>query len=213
MAGMTAVGWLQLTERELLLFALFWFIVGMADELAIDGVWLWLRLSGQLPDHHLAIPPSPPVLRGPWAVFIPAWHEADVIGATVAHMLGAWPQPGCRLYVGCYRNDRATIAAVMAGAVAAGGDARLRLVIHDRDGPTTKADCLNRLFAAMAADEARANQRFRGVVMHDAVPHVARMLSYRVCASVKLRFRNLTSSKVALVTGIHTKQANAVFGI
>jgi adsorption protein B len=47
-----------------------------------------------------------------------------------------------RLYIGCYRNDPATLAAASA---AAKGDARLRLVIHDRDGPSTKADCLNRL--------------------------------------------------------------------
>ncbi|MBS0255466.1 MAG: glycosyl transferase family protein [Proteobacteria bacterium] len=165
---MTTLGWLQLIERELLLFALFWFLIGMIDELAIDVAWLWLRATGRIPTRHVPIPEQAPPLRGPWAVFVPAWHEAEVIGATVAHMLRAWPQQECRLYVGCYRNDRATIAAVIAGAGAAGGDARLRLVIHDRDGPTTKADCLNRLFAAMVADEGRAHQRFRGVVMHDA---------------------------------------------
>ena len=50
----------------------------------------------------------------------------------------------------------------------AAGDPRLRVVIHDRDGPTTKADCLNRLYAALVADEQRLGRRFRGVVMHDA---------------------------------------------
>src|SRR3546814_21113235 len=80
-------------------------------------------------------------------------------------MLGVWPQAGLRLYVGCYRNDAETIAATMQ---AAQGDTRLRLVIHDRDGPSTKADCLNRLYRALCADEARSGEAARMVVFHDA---------------------------------------------
>ena len=41
-------------------------------------------------------------------------------------------------------------------------------MIHDRDGPTTKADCLNRLYAAMETDELRSGTRFRMIVLHDA---------------------------------------------
>jgi len=51
---------------------------------------------------------------------------------------------------------------------AAGNDPRVRLVIHGRDGPTTKADCLNRLYLALGQDEARRHFRFRSVVLHDA---------------------------------------------
>lgn len=39
---------------------------------------------------------------------------------------------------------------------------------HDRDGPTTKADCLNRLYAALTIDEARSGSHFAAVVFHDA---------------------------------------------
>jgi adsorption protein B len=70
-----------------------------------------------------------------------------------------------RLYVGCYRNDRATIEAALR---AAGRDRRLRLVIHDRIGPTTKADCLNRLYEALSDDEKRSSEDYRMVVLHDA---------------------------------------------
>jgi adsorption protein B len=38
--------WLQLLERELLFFALFWFIVGMIDEMLVDAVWIGLRCFG-----------------------------------------------------------------------------------------------------------------------------------------------------------------------
>jgi adsorption protein B len=44
----------------------------------------------------------------------------------------------------------------------------VRLVVHDCDGPTTKADCLNRLYAAMEADERRGRMHFRMVLQHDA---------------------------------------------
>ena len=51
---------------------------------------------------------------------------------------------------------------------AAARDGRLRVVIHDRDGPTTKADCLNRLYAALSADEVRKQSRYATIVLHDA---------------------------------------------
>jgi adsorption protein B len=102
---------------------------------------------------------------GPLAVFVAAWHEQGVIGHMIAHALRVWPQRDLRLYVGCYGNDAATVSAAMAGA---GGDPRLRLVIHERPGPTTKADCLNRVYRAMCEDERREGRRFKGVVMHDA---------------------------------------------
>src|SRR5690606_14987837 len=43
-----------------------------------------------------------------------------------------------------------------------------RAVVHGADGPTTKADCLNRLYAAIEDDEARLGRAFRLVVLHDA---------------------------------------------
>jgi adsorption protein B len=98
-------------------------------------------------------------------VLIPAWQESAVIGQTIRHLLDTWPQPMLRLYVGCYRNDPATLGA---GVAAAQGDPRLRLVILDNDGPTTKADCLNRLYAAMTLDEERSGRRFAFAVFHDA---------------------------------------------
>lgn len=156
---------LLLLERELLFFAGFWIAVGLVDELAVDLVWLWLRITGRIPTERLAAGYGQAPLTGPLAVFVPAYAEAAVIGTTIAHLLQAWPQAALRLYVGCYRNDPATIAAAIG---AAGGDPRLRLVIHPAAGPTTKADCLNRLYAAMEADEQRSNRRFRGIVLHDA---------------------------------------------
>jgi len=156
---------LQVAQYELTLFAGFWFIVGMIDEMAVDAVWGWLLLRRRVRSPRLVDGLAHRELAGIAAVFIPAWHEAGVIGATVAHALKAWPQADLRLYVGCYRNDPGTVAAVMAEA---GHDPRVRLVVHDRDGPTTKADCLNRLYGALCEDELRSGRRARSVVLHDA---------------------------------------------
>ena len=152
-------------ENELMLFAGFWFVLGVADEIAIDLVWFWQRLVNKRRTHRLIPDIENRVLIGGAAVLIPAWQEAGVIGATIRHMLSAWKQAHLRVYVGCYANDTATLMAAMS---AIDGDRRVRLVIFDRAGPTTKADCLNRLYRALSDDEQRAGVPFRSVILHDA---------------------------------------------
>ncbi len=164
-AGFTAGEWLILVQYEFLLFASLFFFLGALDELAVDGLWLWLKLRGRAVTGRIALPPSPPPLMGRAAVLLPAWQEELVIGTTIDHALKAWPQPNWSLYIGCYRNDPGTISAVVAAAQA---DSRVRLVIHDIDGPTTKADCLNRLYTALEFDEARLDEAHRMAVLHDA---------------------------------------------
>jgi len=152
-------------EQELLLFAAFWFIISALDEMAVDFSWLWLRLTGRARDRSLPQSTENPVLGGRAAVLVPAWQEDEVIGTMVSHTLKVWPQQAMVLYVGCYSNDPATITAAMKGAA---GDPRVRLVILDRQGPTTKADCLNRLYRALCDDEQRSATRFKSVILHDA---------------------------------------------
>lgn len=157
---------LALIQYEMLLFAGVFFLIGAVDDFAVDLAWLWLKLTGRAS--------TPKVDRGqlqskplddPVAVFIPAWQESEVISDTIRHLLGVWPQDNLRLYIGVYRNDPATLEAAV---FAAQGDLRLRVVIHDRDGPSTKADCLNRLYEAMSDDERRSSKRVSCVLFHDA---------------------------------------------
>ncbi len=158
--------WLALLQHELLLFAGVFFLVGALDDLAVDAAWLWLKARGRaITARRGRASLIHRNLAGPVAVLIPAWREAAVIGQTIRHLLDTWPQSDLRLYVGCYHNDPDTIGAAIA---AVRGDPRVRLVIHGREGPTTKADCLNRLYAALTLDEERAQQRFAMLVFHDA---------------------------------------------
>ena len=152
-------------EHELLLFAAFWFLVGTIDDVGVDLVWIWLKLTGKAAVARICDQRAAAPLTAHAAVLIAAWQEAEVIGHTVRHALSAWRQREFTLYVGCYCNDAGTIASVMA---AARGDARVKLVIHDKPGPTTKADCLNRLFRAVRDDDRRRSICSRFVLMHDS---------------------------------------------
>ncbi len=165
-SGLSIAQWLALAQYELLLFAAAFFALGLLDELAVDALYLWLRLTGRARTRTLAPEiETSPALTGPAAIFIPAWREQAVIALTVEHALAVWRQPELRLYVGCYRNDPGTLAAV---AKVAARDARVRPVTVDADGPTSKAHCLNALYHALRADEARSGAAAHMVVLHDA---------------------------------------------
>lgn len=113
--------------------------------------------------HQLAAP----IEQGLLAVFVPAWREADVIGAMLENCRQSWGADGCpyRIYVGCYPNDPHTANAVMRAAHA---DDHIRLVYVSHAGPTTKADCLNHLWRAMLADEMEDSAQVKAIVLHDA---------------------------------------------
>ena len=165
-AGSTFFELFALVHSELLLFAAVFFALGLIDELAVDLLYLLCRVTGRsrLPavdEGEL----EKQALTGRAAVFIPAWREASVIGATLAHALNAWPQRNLRIYVGCYSNDPATLASASA---AARSDSRVRLVVVTAQGPTCKAHCLNRLYEALLEDEARSGHKAHMVVLHDA---------------------------------------------
>ena len=164
--GWTLLEWAAVIEHELLLFAGVFFLLCALDELALDCVWLRMRARGEIPT--LTVSRSDLRLRrlgGVTAVFIPAWQESAVISHTLRHMRAAWPASELLFYIGCYGNDRPTRQAALDGAE---DDPRVRVIVHEAAGPTTKADCLNRLYRAMEADEAACGHTVRTVILHDA---------------------------------------------
>ncbi len=144
---------------EVALFAAVIILLGGIDDVVMD--LLWWRVRGPEPD-RLALPPAPPLSL---AIFVPAWDEQAVIGAMLRATLARYDHPDYRLYVGCYPNDPGTIHAVRSVAAE---DARVRVAVGRRDGPTTKADCLNRLWRALLEDEGAAGRRAAAIVLHDA---------------------------------------------
>ncbi|MCU0729374.1 MAG: glycosyltransferase, partial [Sphingopyxis sp.] len=74
-------------------------------------------------------------------------------GPMLAHVRAAWPHPSLSIYVGVYPNDLGTMVEV---SRAASHDPRIRMVVNNAAGPTTKGACLNRLWQAMLADRKQA---------------------------------------------------------
>jgi adsorption protein B len=154
---------LDLVVREAALFAAAGFLLLGIGDLLVDLIWLRLRTAASTHRRPVLGDVPPPARPGLLAVFVPAWDEAAVIGPMLRAALSAWGKADYRLYVGCYANDPATIAAVRAVA-----DPRVRLVIGPSAGPTTKADCLNRIWSALAADEAADGRLAKAIILHDA---------------------------------------------
>jgi adsorption protein B len=158
-------GGVDFIMREAALFAASGFLVLGLSDLAVDLLWLasHIRRLGRPAATVADLPP--PARPGRLAVFVPAWDEAAVIGDMLRGAVAAWGAGDWRLYVGTYRNDPATAAA--AAAVAA-GEPRVKVVTGAGPGPTTKADCLNRLWLALLADEHSEGRRAKAIVLHDA---------------------------------------------
>ena len=162
----TLFGAVELAMRESALFAATGFLLLGLCDLAVDLIWIVGSARRKLRRARTACTAATlPAAEhpGPIAIFIPAWDEGAVIGRMLSHSLATFGGADFRLYVGCYPNDPDTIEAVRSLA-----HRRVRLVVGPVPGPTTKADCLNRLWEAMCVDEAKCGRRFKAVVLHDA---------------------------------------------
>ena len=154
--------------HEAMLFAAVGLAVGGIDDLLIDLLWLGRSARRRMTVYRrfprcTADRLPPPEAPGRIAVFIGAWHEARVIGAMLRAALDRYDHGDYRIYVGVYPNDPATQAAVRAVE-----DPRVVMVGGMLPGPTTKAECLNRLWQRLVADEAAEGRGFKCVVLHDA---------------------------------------------
>jgi bacteriophage N4 adsorption protein B len=167
---MTAFGieMLARATHELTLFSATAFLIAGASDAAIDVIWtgrtLWRRIFVYRRHARAdALSLAPPRNPGRIALFIPAWDEGKVLGAMLRHMVDALGSGDWLAYVGVYPNDPATLHA--ASSVE---DPRVRVVMGTAAGPTTKADCLNKLWDRMRADEVHTGVRVKAVVLHDA---------------------------------------------
>lgn len=189
--------------RELFLSSVIFLLIGGVDDLLIDILYIlfcvprWSRRRVEAEENFISGPTR-------FAIFVPAWDESAVIAQMLRVMLLRWPSQQYRIYVGTYPNDPATVAAV---AAVAAEDARVRLVIGARPGPTTKADCLNRLWEALERDAAAEGMPFAAVVLHDAEdivhPHELAVYARWIdrYAAVQLPVMPLRQPGSALVSG------------
>jgi len=101
----------------------------------------------------------------PFALMIPAWREARVIGAMLENTLSSYNYTNYHIFVGCYPNDPETCQAVTRLLP---GHKKLHCLVLERPGPTSKADCLNQLYRKITTFEQRSGLQFAGYILHDA---------------------------------------------
>ncbi|WP_308515290.1 glycosyl transferase family protein [Sphingomonas flavescens] len=165
---MTIADILPRLAAELALFAGVGFLVFALNDLAVDLIFfarrLW-RAIGVYSRHQRAYASYFVFNKDPGllAVFVPAWDEAPVIAPMLKAMLKRIDYDNYRIFVGYYRNDPATAA-----AIASVVDKRVEAVEVAANGPTTKADCLNHLYDALQSYELAHDCEAKAVVLHDA---------------------------------------------
>ena len=153
---------------ELALFAAAGFLLFAIDDLIVDLIyfgrrlWRGLAVYTRFPRAFAGTLPSP-ASPGRIAVFVPAWDESAVIADMLRATVKRWGDGNYRIFVGYYANDPLTEA-----AISQVDDPRIEAVLVEDHGPTTKADCLNRLYDALQAVECREGWTAKAVVLHDA---------------------------------------------
>ena len=138
-------------------------ILSGLDDLAVDLIWWWHWTLDRPPT------PTPDELRNETerqtAIFVPLWHEHQVIEQMLAHNVGTLQYLRYTFFVGVYPNDPLTGEAA-ARAAARFVNVRIARVPHP--GPTSKGDCLNWIYQQMQLDEELQGIRYETVITHDA---------------------------------------------
>ena len=159
---------LSRVAAELALFAGAGFLLFAVNDLVVDLIyfgrsgWRALTVYTRYPRAFASALPENPE-PGFIAMLVPAWDESAVIASMLRTTVRRLDYGNYRIFVGHYRNDPATAA-----AIAAVGDDRIEAVEVDRDGPTTKADCLNHLYDSLVAYETATGTAATAVTLHDA---------------------------------------------
>jgi adsorption protein B len=153
---------------ELALFAGVGFLLFAVNDLLVDVIYFvrrYWRAATIYSRHPRAFASFFLFKKNPGfiAILVPAWDESAVIAAMLKATLKRLDYDDYCIFVGHYRNDPATAAAIASVA-----DPRVHPVQVAADGPTTKADCLNHLYDALITHELQHDVTAKAVVLHDA---------------------------------------------
>lgn len=110
-----------------------------------------------------------PTTEKPIAVMVPAWDEKTVIASMLENFIGTTRYHNYHIFVGTYPNDPATREQVEAlKRRSPEADERITVVSTDQNGPTSKGQCLNKIYDYITRDEKAGDGRNRLYVLHDA---------------------------------------------
>ena len=167
MANLTAyLPWYLYSVEIMMLVAGIIIVVSSFDDLVVDVLYWTGRLFGitrtrDLPDVELL----EQLPERPIAIMIPCWKEHDVIFSMLSSNSRLLRYQQAHYFVGVYLNDPPTQDEIRK---AQSLYPNIHMVLVPRDGPTSKADCLNQIVSDIFMFEAEKSIQFAGVVMHDS---------------------------------------------
>lgn len=190
--------WLDRLAAEILAPLALWVFASSLDDFLLDASFLVLWRRSRLgrrrqasalatePDSSTASSsasstgsPTEPLI----ALVIPCWAEHDVIERMLEHNLAEIDYANYEVWLGVYPNDLATQAKASSCRLRF---PRVHYIVCARDGPTTKADCLNWIYQGLRLEEARTGRRYEIILQHDAEDLIhprSLRLAARHCAS------------------------------
>ena len=139
------------------------------DDLFIDIVYwgrrVWRRWT--VYRHHDRMEPDQLLDQDekPLAIMVPAWQEHGVIDRMAELAASTLDYENYHIFVGTYPNDPETQSDVQKVCARF---PNVHKVVGARDGPTSKADCLNNVLDAILQFEERAGIQFEGFILHDS---------------------------------------------
>lgn len=147
------------------------FLIGSIDDLLLDVVHAIFKLKPKTISmkEWLEWKNKP---EEPLAVMIPAWQEYDVLEAMVHTNLKRIQYDNFHWFIGVYPNDEKTLSIAL--RLENTYPEKITVVINDREGPTSKAQCLNRILTVMREGIKRSRDLGetpwipRFVAIHDA---------------------------------------------
>lgn len=158
--------WLDGLAVDILAPLAVWVFASSLDDLILDAsyVWFWFRSRGGSGSRDLSALKTE-TSQTPIAIVVPCWDEAAVIEDMLDHNIAAIDYTSYEIWLGVYPNDHATRAKA---EWCAARHKRVRYVVCPREGPTTKADCLNAIYRGIVEHEERTGKPYGIVLQHDA---------------------------------------------
>jgi bacteriophage N4 adsorption protein B len=156
------MAWIEHGFMAILGLIALWILLSGLDDLFITLVFLWTRRGRfRWPDPAELDACSERRI----AILVPLWHEDGVIGQMLDRNLAALRYRNYDVFVGVYPNDEPTVRAV---AEAAARHPRVHLAMGPQNGPSSKGDNLNSVYAFIRRFEQIHDCHFDIMMTHDA---------------------------------------------
>ncbi len=151
----------------LLVFGLL-ILIASIDDLIIDVLVACKLKKPRIPLFKPSTRPKRRTKNPKISVCIANWHEADVLKPMVEGNLKNLKYDNFQLVLGVYPNDEETVR--VAATLARAHPKHVKVVINRRNGPTSKGQMLNEVFANLFLDEDTAPDL---AVIHDSEDMIA----------------------------------------